>query len=473
MARVVLVASSPRFPLLFPPQTWRALDAARPVYVLDADHPSLPALEVGEIPWEVLPEAEDTGPAGRDLLLVGQGLDLEGVAAARRRADALLDLAAEHGTATLLLPPVNDGPLVQLVSDRAVRQHVEVEAVYPLGEPKGAALLDLVQTEARLRGPGGCPWDHEQTHASLARHLVEEAYEVLEAIEEGDPDHLREELGDLLLQVVFHAQIAEDAGAFDVDGVARAITEKLVRRHPHVFGDTRVGSADEVVRNWEAIKRDEEGRTDPLAGIPSALPALQLATKLQRRAAEGGFAWPSRNPPAAKVSEELHEVLEASDPADLEWEVGDLLFAAVALARSVDVDPEAALRRTARRFRLRYATARAAAEAGGHDPATLDTSTRARYWKAAKRTLAADPAAADPEATHPEAAGPAATHPAATHPAATDPEAAHPAAADPEAADREVTHLEATHPEAAHPAAADPDPHGIEDPHGVEAGPQA
>ncbi|HEV3012357.1 MAG TPA: MazG nucleotide pyrophosphohydrolase domain-containing protein, partial [Actinomycetota bacterium] len=208
MHRVVLVASSPRLPLLFPPQTWRALDAARPVWLLDDGHPSLPALEVGEIPWQVLAPADDTGPAGRDLLLVGQGLDMEAVARARRQADALLDHARRDGTATLLLPPVNDGPLVQLVADRAARSHIEVEAVYPVGEPKGAALLDLVATETRLRGPDGCPWDREQTHASLARHLVEEAYEVLDAIEEGDPEHLREELGDLLLQVVFHAQLA-------------------------------------------------------------------------------------------------------------------------------------------------------------------------------------------------------------------------------------------------------------------------
>src|SRR6266487_3266268 len=254
MTSVVLVASSPRFPLLFPPQTWRALDAARPVYVLDLEHPSLPALDVGEVAFEVLPVADDSGPAGHDLLLVGQGIDADQVAQARRQADALLGLAKERGSATLLLPPVNDGPLVQMVSDRAARQHIEVEAVYPLGEPKGSALLDLVATETRLRGAGAA-----------------------------GPDHLREELGDLLLQVVFHAQIAEDAGQFDVDGVARAITEKLVRRHPHVFGDVKVGSAGEVLRNWEAIKREQEGRTDPLAGIPSALPALQLAAKLQKR----------------------------------------------------------------------------------------------------------------------------------------------------------------------------------------------
>src|SRR6266536_6513535 len=222
MTRVVLVASSPRFALLFPPQTWRALDAARPVYVLDRDHPSLPALDVGEIAWEVLAVEGDAGPAGRDLLLIGQGVDPEEVATARRQADAPLALVKERGTATLLLPPVNDGPLVQMVADRAARQHIEVEAVYALGEPKGSALLDLVATETRLRGPGGCPWDAEQTHASLARHLVEEVYEVLDAIEEegagpAGPDHLREELGDLLLQVVFHSQIAEDAGQFDVD----------------------------------------------------------------------------------------------------------------------------------------------------------------------------------------------------------------------------------------------------------------
>ncbi|HEV8425797.1 MAG TPA: nucleoside triphosphate pyrophosphohydrolase [Actinomycetes bacterium] len=351
MTRVVLVASSPRLPLLFPPQTWRALDAARPVWLLDAGHPSLPALEVAEVPWEVLAPADDTGPAGRDLLLVGQGLDLDAVALARRQADALLDLARRDGTATLLLPPVNDGPLVQLVADRAARSHIEVEAVYPVGEPKGAALLDLVATETRLRGPDGCPWDREQTHASLARHLVEEAYEVLDAIEEGDPEHLREELGDLLLQVVFHAQLAEDAGHFDVDGVARAITEKLLRRHPHVFGDLQVASAGEVVRNWEAIKREEEGRSDPLAGIPSALPALQLAAKLQKRAPDGGLDSQTGSP--ARIGRQLDDLVATTDPDRLEQAVGDLLFEVVALARASGVEPEAALRRTARRFRAR------------------------------------------------------------------------------------------------------------------------
>jgi MazG family protein len=392
VTRVVLVASSPRFPLLLPPQTWRALDAARPVYVLDDQHASLPALEVAEIQWEVLEPAEDTGPAGRDLLLVGQGLDIEGVAQARRRADALLAVAKERGVATLLLPPEHEGPLVQLVSDRAARQQIEVEAVYPLGEPKGSALVDLVRTETRLRGPGGCPWDAEQTHASLARNLVEEAYETLDAIDEGDPVHLREELGDLLLQVVFHAQIAEDAGDFDVDAVARGIVEKLVRRHPHVFGDTRADTADEVKRNWDRIKRDEEGRTDPLAGIPRGLPALQLATKLQKRAADEGFTWTTADGPSvapdagavAKVREELDELLAATTPDERAAEVGDLLFAVVALARLVRVEPEAALRHAARRFRERFSRARELAIADGREPSSLSIDEWLARWNQAK-----------------------------------------------------------------------------------------
>jgi XTP/dITP diphosphohydrolase len=396
VTRVVLVASSPRLPLLFPPQVWRALDAARRVLVLDDRHPSIPALEVAELSWEVLRPAQDTGPAGRDLLLVGQGLDVEGVAMARRQADALLALAAAQGQATLLLPPVNDGPFVQLVADRAARQHIEVEAVYALGEPKGAALLDLVATETRLRGPGGCPWDAEQTHASLARHLLEESYEVLEAIDEGDPGHLREELGDLLLQVVFHAQIAEDAGAFDVDAVARGIVDKLVRRHPHVFGEVAVSGADEVVSNWARIKREEEGRDDPLGGIPAALPALQLAAKLQKRAADEGFAWPDRTGPVAKVREELDELLavvtagdgggEAGGRAD--WELGDLLFATVALARASGVEPEGALRRAAGRFRERFTQARALALSEGRDPTGLRLDEWLGYWARAREAAA-------------------------------------------------------------------------------------
>jgi MazG family protein len=261
--------------------------------------------------------------------------------------------------------------------------------VYPLGEPKGAALLDLVATESRLRGPGGCPWDAEQTHATLARNLVEEAYETLDAIDEGDPEHLREELGDLLLQVVFHAQIAEDDGAFDVDAVARGIVEKLVRRHPHVFGDTRADTADEVKRNWDRIKREEEGRADPLAGIPSGLPALQLATKLQKRAADEGFVWPETARPAsgqlAKVREELDEVMAAATAEEQAAELGDLLFALAGLARSLRVEPEAALRLASKRFRSRFTRARELAVAAGREPKELSPEEWLDLWDRAKR----------------------------------------------------------------------------------------
>src|SRR2546425_8818125 len=166
---------------------------------------------------------------------------------------------------------------------------------------------------ARLRGPGGCPWDLEQTHQSLARHLLEEAHETLEAIDEGDPGRLREELGDLLLQVVFHAEMARQEGTFDIDDVAETITAKLVRRHPHVFGDVQVDSAAEGLVNWERIKSEERGDHEGDEEIPSTLPALARASKVQRRTAGSGFDWRTTDAALAKVREELGE-LESAAP---------------------------------------------------------------------------------------------------------------------------------------------------------------
>jgi len=227
---------------------------------------------------------------------------------------------------------------------------------------QGQRLLDLVKVMARLRGPGGCPWDREQDHRSLARHLLEESHEVLEAIDGGDPERLRDELGDVLLQVVFHAQMAAEAGTFDVDGVAEGIVGKLVRRHPHVFGDVEVGSSAAVLVNWERIKADERGdrgdRGDaapPLDDdIPVTLPALARASKVQRRAAGWGFEWRSREGAMEALREEVDELERASDPRDAEEEIGDVLFATVAVARQLGVDPESALRRTTRGFAQRY-----------------------------------------------------------------------------------------------------------------------
>jgi tetrapyrrole methylase family protein/MazG family protein len=230
--------------------------------------------------------------------------------------------------------------------------------VPPLGEGTSAeALQNLV---AHLRAPEGCPWDRQQTHRSLRQHLLEEAYEVLAAIDAEDPAALREELGDLLLQVVLHAQIAAEEGEFTLADVTRGIYHKIVRRHPHVFGSLKVQGVDGVLRNWERLKqaeREANGQEERslLAGVPLALPALTQAQELQDRAARVGFDWPEVAPVWEKVREELEEVRMAEGDDEREKELGDLLFAVVNLARWYKVDAESALRATNLRFRQRFA----------------------------------------------------------------------------------------------------------------------
>jgi MazG family protein len=252
----------------------------------------------------------------------------------------------------------------------------------------GDRLLDLVRVMGRLRGPGGCPWDAEQTHASLARHLLEETHETLEAIDAGDLELLREELGDVLLQVVFHAQIASDGGAWDVDDVAEGIVRKLIRRHPHVFGDVEVSGADEVLVNWERIKADEKGRKPLEDDIPASLPALARAAKVQRRAAGWGFAWRSTRSALAALKEEVAELEAAIDPEnasdDVEEEIGDVLFAAVALARSLGVDGESALRRATRGFAERYERFNLELERSGERIDDLDEPEIRRRFREAR-----------------------------------------------------------------------------------------
>ena len=229
----------------------------------------------------------------------------------------------------------------------------------------GEPLLDLVRVMARLRGPGGCPWDREQTHASLARHLLEETHEVLDAIDADDGERLREELGDVLLQVVFHAQMAADDGAWDVDDVARGIVEKLIRRHPHVFGEVEVAGADEVLINWERIKAEEKGEQPLEDDIPATLPALARASKVQRRAAGWGFEWRSSASALEALREEVGELESHTDADNAEQEIGDVLFATVAVSRKLGVDPESALRRTISGFADRYDRFRATLDERG------------------------------------------------------------------------------------------------------------
>jgi MazG family protein len=236
---------------------------------------------------------------------------------------------------------------------------------------EGQRLLDLVRVMGRLRGPDGCPWDREQTHRSLARHLLEEAHESLQAIDAGDDDALKDELGDLLLQVVFHARIAADDGAWDVDDVAEAIVEKLIRRHPHVFGEVDVSGAEEVLANWERIKAREKGDGGGLEDdIPPTLPALARAAKVLRRADASAFEeWGGASAMEA-LREELDE-LERATGERVEDEIGEMLFAAVAVARRLGVDAETALRRTTTAFAARVERFRALARDRGLDPEAL------------------------------------------------------------------------------------------------------
>jgi len=222
----------------------------------------------------------------------------------------------------------------------------------------GSTLLDVVRVMDRLRSPGGCPWDAQQTHESLARYLLEEAYETLDAIEDGDSDALREELGDVLLQVVFHARIAaEQDPGWTIDDLAQELVDKLIRRHPHVFASTSASTPAEVEANWDEIKKAEKGRASVTEGVPMGQPAPALAAKLQSRAARSGLpaslvvpALSAAESTAAAVCAAAVGAQEAA-PDEAAAHVGDLLFAAVALARELDVDPEAALRASARRFR--------------------------------------------------------------------------------------------------------------------------
>jgi MazG family protein len=219
----------------------------------------------------------------------------------------------------------------------------------------GRRLLDLVKVQARLRAPDGCPWDAEQTHQTLARHLLEETHELLEAIDADDSDAIRDELGDLLLQVTFHAEIAAEDGRWDIDDVAEALVRKLIHRHPHVFGEVEVAGADEVLVNWEKLKAEETGRRSGVdEEIPASLPALARAGKVQRRAAGWGFEWRSVEAAVEALREEVGELAAAASPENAEEEVGDVLFATVAVARKLGVDAETALRQTIRGFAQRY-----------------------------------------------------------------------------------------------------------------------
>ena len=259
--------------------------------------------------------------------------------------------------------------------------------------PRNHDIGRLLAIMAQLRAPeGGCPWDVEQTFETIAPYTIEEAYEVADAIDREDMADLRDELGDLLLQVVFHAQMAQEAGHFDFSGVVAAICDKMVARHPHVFGEAKIGTADEQTVNWEALKAAErKGSDSHEIDVALGLPALMRAAKIGKRAARMGFDWPDSTGVLAKIEEELAELKEAADSESpdredqLVEEIGDFLFASANLARHYKVDPEEALRRANLKFQRRFKAMEARVGDGGGtlEDATLDELEAA--WQAAKR----------------------------------------------------------------------------------------
>jgi tetrapyrrole methylase family protein/MazG family protein len=281
--------------------------------------------------------------------------------------------------------------------DRSIdADHLTSLFIPALGAPVADGYVRFHQLARTLRER--CPWDVEQTHRSLIPYLVEETYEVVDAIEQLDPDDattdeaLIEELGDLLYQIEFHATIAEQEGRFTIADVTRGIHDKLVRRHPHVFGDVQTTDTADIQANWEAIKQQEKAgtakqRTSVFDGIPGSLPALALALKFQKKAAKAGFDWPDVDGALPKIAEEAGEVVEAArdgDPDAVAAEVGDLLFAVVNVARHLGVDPEASLRTATRTFRRRFETVERLVAHRGLELATADVPTLVSLWDEAK-----------------------------------------------------------------------------------------
>lgn len=393
---VALVETSDLLPGLLPFQAWDVLGTAEVILVRDAaTHPFAAHLHLAGLDLHTLEPAT----------LERGDLDLSrpGAPGDRRLAKALVQRARDTGHAVYLLGP-DDDRLAMALAGMSAEHDVEIELVFLAQQPPGTELLRLVEVLRRLRDPdGGCPWDLEQDHASLLRYLVEETYEFVAAVEEGEDAELMEELGDVLLQVVFHAQVAADRRAFGIDDVARGIAQKLVHRHPHVFADGDASTAEEVQVRWDELKAEEKARSGPFDGVPEAGPGLDLLHTLHRKASRRGLLPPDLPTAADGVRRALEQLEELAGPPaaagaepDRELLVGHLVEAAVTAAADLGVDPEAAARRVARerRRRTEATLARLAAEGGGDaevdtkgdvevattGEATVDAELWARRW---------------------------------------------------------------------------------------------
>jgi tetrapyrrole methylase family protein / MazG family protein len=256
--------------------------------------------------------------------------------------------------------------------------------------PKGSSFEQFQEIIAHLRAPDGCPWDREQTHLTLRKHLIEEAYETLDALDSGDPVKMAEEFGDLLLQIVLNAQIAKESDEFTLNDVIKGIHDKIIRRHPHVFGDVDVTGVEHVLQNWEKIKaaeREAGGHSNKslLDGLPGALPALIQAQEFQSRAARVGFDWPEIEGVLAKIQEEIDEVKHANDKDELAAELGDLFFALVNLARWKKIDAESALRATNKKFKSRFSYIEMKVKENGKRLEEMSLEDLETFWQAAKK----------------------------------------------------------------------------------------
>lgn len=345
---LILLASSPRLPAgLLSWHGWEALRSG-PVYAADLEWPQVAAVRSAGIDVHPLP---------------GDPADV------RSMAFAFRDLARGGRTAVWLAGPDGDPRFAQALGDLVAREAggAELEVVYASWDPPGARLLDVVATVARLRGPDGCPWINEQSHESLTPYLLEEAYETVQAVEDADPDAVREELGDVLFQIVLHARIAElaedpgeQSGTWTVDDVAGYLVDKLIRRHPHVFAGVEVADSAEAHANWEALKRQERAGRPTTDGVPLSQPALALAAALLRRADRAGV------PPDLLPGEEAG--------------TGPALFTLTRRASTAGEDPETALRTVARHLRDDITEAERRARADGHDPHDLTPDQWRKYW---------------------------------------------------------------------------------------------
>jgi XTP/dITP diphosphohydrolase len=378
--RVVLVETSDLLPGLLPFQAWDALATADVVLLRDPDaHPSAPSLHAAGLDLVAL---QPTALGREDLLLTRPGAPDD-----RRLAKSLVAAALEHGRVVYLLEDDERG-LAPALAGMVAEHDVEIELVFLAQLPRGTELLRAVAVMDRLRDPdGGCPWDLEQDHHSLGRYLVEETYELLDAIATEDDADVLEELGDVLLQVLFHARIAAERRAFGVDDVARALTDKLVRRHPHVFaGVEGVDDADQVQRSWDRLKADEKGGRGPLDGIPAGMPGLALLDALLRRIARLQMMPDSSDRIIADLRDTLGALAtseDASDGAVVAELVGRLLVQATGLARVLGVEADATAREAGARLRAAVDTVVTRAAGEGVEPAALPEAERHAAWPTA------------------------------------------------------------------------------------------